>query len=227
MTSGRVGPAATPIGTTTVSMPLLGQLQRIPPFTGEGHENGETFESGMRMFILRPIFETQRHCSCSVDVRSDYKLLVAAMKCWSVQLTAVQTQLFHNRQQGEVESEKGCVQVTAKDPAPTLKPKPLAKKLPTAETQSESTPPVPTRGDAAGAVGAWTSRWKCYNCGMEGHMAWSCPYPKKKRDEEAKGRKEGTLSALTREEDDIKRRIAELQQQLQEVEMKMAVGGKF
>ena len=34
------------------------------------------------------------------------------------------------------------------------------------------------------------------------------------------------MSALTKEEDEIKRRIAELQQQLKEVEVKTAVGGK-
>ena len=44
--------------------------------------------------------------SCSSDVRSKYALLVAAMKrrFTPIRLTAVQAQLFHNRQQQERET---------------------------------------------------------------------------------------------------------------------------
>ena len=48
-----------------------------------------------------------------------------------------------------------------------------------------------------------SGRGKCFNCGLEGHLARNCPYPKKGRqDEEARVQKRGTVSALTEEEED-------------------------
>ena len=56
-------------------------------------------------------------------------------------------------------------------------------------------------------------------------MSRACSYPRRtKRDEEAHGRKEGTMSALLNEEDDVKKRIDTLKEELREAEMKLAVG---
>ena len=101
---------------------MLGQ---IPWFTGEGHGSRDSFTEWHEHFenvaklvgwhdhwklvhltsSLRDTTSTF-HRSCSVDVQSNYKDLVAALKrrFTPVRLTAIQAQIFHNRQQGAGET---------------------------------------------------------------------------------------------------------------------------
>ena len=118
-------PAMTRLGAMPFAMPMLGQLPPIPRFTGDGHESGESFAEWHEHFenvaklvgwddhwklvhltsCLRDTASAFHH-SCGVDVRSNYQSLVAAMK-WRftpVRLTAIQAQIFHNRQQGASET---------------------------------------------------------------------------------------------------------------------------
>ena len=111
--------------TAAVAMPLLGQLPQIPKFSGDLQDGGETFLEWLEQLEniaklvgwddhWRLVHLTSNlrgtaasfYRSCGVDVRSQYKSLVEAMKrrFTPVRLTAVQTQLFHNRQQAEGET---------------------------------------------------------------------------------------------------------------------------
>ena len=67
---------------------------------------------------------------------------------------------------------------------------------------------------------------ECFNCGMEGHLARTCPYPKQpKSPREAQGRKEKVMSAVTSDDSrgSKEQRVEELRKQLREAEMAAAV----
>ena len=67
---------------------------------------------------------------------------------------------------------------------------------------------------------------KCFNCGLEGHMARACPYPKKTNSsKEAHGRAEKVVSATipTKPDTPSQQKIAELRRKLQEAKLAAAV----
>ena len=110
---------------TALPLSLMRPLRRIPPFSGDGQETGEVFADWLEYFenvanlagwddnwrlthltaSLKDV-AASFYRSCGGEVRNDYPSLLAAMKrrFTPVYLTAVQTQLFHNRMQGEKES---------------------------------------------------------------------------------------------------------------------------
>ena len=102
--------------------------------------------------------------------------------------------------------------------------KPTPRRQPTHVLATEASTLTSTvKRDPSTTSGAKTIRGKCFNCGIEGRMSRACPYPRKtKRNEEACGHKEGVMSVLVNEEDNVKR-IATLKEQLHEAELKMAV----
>ena len=80
-------------------------------------------------------------------------------------------------------------------------------------------------GPPSGLPKSDKSNKKCYNCGVEGHMARVCPYPKASRDEkEAHGRR---VSNITGKEDTgreaRKEKIAVLRKELREAELSDAI----
>ena len=320
-----VATVAVPLwNTPSLTMPLLGQLPQIPKFSGDALDSGETFVEWLEQFEniaklvgwddhWRLVHLTSNlrgtaasfYRSCSVDVRSEYRSLVDALKrrFTPVRLTAVQIQLFHNRQQAEGETveqfaqdlqklfnqayaraaregpeaeklartlltnqfvaglrqdlkrkligvEGGLEELILKarfeeakgrelapeasrSPAVTKSYTPRSKPpsqtqsfpLPSSQVPQSSRPrsDTPTNGNPPSSTRA---RGKCFNCGLEGHMARDCPYPRRnKRDEEARGRREPAVSALTSEEDEDQRKIGELRQ-LQELEARVALRAK-
>ena len=85
------------------SMPIMGQIPQIPCFTGDGCATGESFTEWHEHFEnVTRLVGWDEH----VGIRSNYDQFVAAMKKWftRIHLTAVQAQLFHNRQQQEKET---------------------------------------------------------------------------------------------------------------------------
>ena len=107
----------------TLPLPVMGQIPQIPCFTGEGRATGDSFVEWHEHFenvaklagwndhwklvhLTSNLRDTAMafYRSC---VRGKYILLVAAMKrrFMPIRLTAVQAQLFHNRQQQERETE--------------------------------------------------------------------------------------------------------------------------
>ena len=67
---------------------------------------------------------------------------------------------------------------------------------------------------------------ECFNCGMEGHLARTCPYRKQpKSQKEAQGRKEKMMSVVTSDDSKVSKeqRVEELRKQLREAEMAAAV----
>ena len=108
-----------------MQLPLMGQIPQIPPFTGEGRATGESFNEWHEHFenvaklagwddhwklvhLTSNLRDTAMafYRSCSTEVRGQYLLLVAAMqrRFTPIRLTAVQAQLFHNRQQQDKET---------------------------------------------------------------------------------------------------------------------------
>ena len=326
-----MGPAATmgPLAAVTVpvystpaaTMPLLGQLPQIPKFSGDAQDNGETFLDWHEQFDnIAKLVGWDDHWklvhltsnlrgtaasfyrSCGVDVRSQYKCLVEAMKrrFTPVHLTAVQTQLFHARLQGEGETVEQFAQEIQKlfnqayaraaqegteaeklaktllanqfvtglrpelkrkligvegrleelilkarfeevkgrelalevnrstvtkqhTPKPKLTQLMLPSQVSTAQAPSE---PAQKADASASSSTSRVGRMKCFNCGLEGHMARACPYPRKsRRDDEARGRREPAVSALASGEEDQKQ-IEELRRQLQEAEARAALRAK-
>ena len=105
-------------------MPIMGQLPTIPKFTGEGRAIGESFKEWHEHFenvakltgwndqwklvhLTSCLQDTAIafYLSCGADVRNNYTALVTAMqrRFTPLRLTAVQAQLFRNRQQQERE----------------------------------------------------------------------------------------------------------------------------
>ena len=69
---------------------------------------------------------------------------------------------------------------------------------------------------------------KCYNCGLEGHMARACPYPKSTREQEAHGkRRMGNVTLEDPREESVtvsrKEKITELRKELQKAELAAAI----
>lgn len=118
-----------PVLTTALPLSLMTPSPRIPPFLGEGQEAGfvewhEHFENVVNLtrwddhcglvHLTAGLKDTPAsfHRSCSCEVRNNYQSLLAALKrrFTPVQLTGIQTQLFHNRLQGPGESVEQFVQ---------------------------------------------------------------------------------------------------------------------
>jgi hypothetical protein len=311
---GAVPRTISPVVATALPMSLMNPLPWIPPFSGEGQEVGfaewhEHFENAANLagwddhwrlvHLTSSLKDTAAsfYRSCGSDVRNNYRpLLMALMRRFTpVQLTAVQTQLFHTRLQGDKESVEQFVQdlrklfnrAYARDGLqaerigqillanqfvaglrPELKRKLIgvdgsleelvlkarfeeAKGREFAGHQSGSQPSkelppknrgTPKRQEVTSAPDArpWTTqkpeaqtakgtrpiKGTCFNCGLEGNMYRACPYPKKKQQEgEARGRKEGTMSALTTSRRQAQKKIEDLRKQLQEAEALMALDG--
>ena len=299
-------------------------LPQIPSFNGSEQWDGETVQDWLEHFesvallagwkdyfklvhLVSTLRGTARsfYRSCTPAQRGNYHLLVAELKkrFTPVQLTAVQTQLFHNRKQGQKETvddfaqdlrklhsraystamyanseaEKVGQMVLANQFISGLRPELQAKivgmegtmdalvlrarfeeakakelaavrthparKPTTAEPTSNKppsepstyVPPVPattpttttSNRDETRRVG---SR-KCYNCGLEGHMARACPYEKSNTGEEAQGRP-GVTRRVTTEKRSVnekdgktpeKSRILELRRELHRAELEEAL----
>ena len=110
-----------PVVATALPVSMMRPLPRIPVFSGERQEAGEEWhehfenvsnlagwDDHLRLVHLTSSLKDTAalfYRSCSADVRNNYRSLTNALKrkFTPVQLTAVQTQLFHNRHQGEKE----------------------------------------------------------------------------------------------------------------------------
>ena len=102
-------------------------------------------------------------------------------------------------------------------------PAPPRTQRPTSSTEQPVTTSMPVKSSNSPATGgARGTRFKCFNCGMEGHMARSCPYPKRnRRDDEARRPQQSdpprnTMSTLVTEESDGQREMEELWRRLRE-----------
>ena len=312
-TSGPVVPTSMP-GVFPTPANLLPQ---IPPYHGGEQMDGETFQDWLEHFeavsqlarwddhyklvyLTTALRGTAKsfYRSCSPTQWSSYRSLVAELKksFTPVQLTAVQTQLFHDRRQGPQETvddfaqdlrrqysrayarftrgtpeaervgqtvlasqfvaglrpslqakvvgmESGMDQLVLRVRFEEAKSKELASVK--AATQAKSTTRTnpsdaggnpmtgpPKGGDASkssNSQGQTPPRHdgkprRCFNCGLEGHMARACPYPKtSKRETEAKGRKEGTVTTIEEEGTGPEDQLADLRRQLREAELTIAV----
>ena len=298
---------------------LANLLPQIQSFNGQEQRDGETVQDWVGHFesvaglagwndhfklvhltsALRGAARSFYH-SCTPAQRSNYHLLVAELKkrFTPVQLTAVQTQLFHSRRQGNKESvddfaqelrklhakaysaatfanpeaEKVGQMVLANQFISGLRPELQAKvvgmegtmdvlvlkarfeeakarelaevkmsmmKRPT--SAGGATPPGPARSQAETLTPVTTSTAttslkedsrrtgprKCYNCGLEGHVARTCSYTKTTRGErEAHGKSRVnnvTTDELGAETTSRRSKIAELRQELHGVELEEAI----
>ena len=305
------------------SVPLMGQLPQIPRFTGEGRATGESFSEWHEHFenvamlagwndhwklvhLTSNLRDTAMafYRSCGPDVRSQYVLLVAAMRrrFTPIRLTAVQAQLFHNRQQQEKETVDQFAQdlqklynlayagATSEGPqaermgrtllanqfvtglrpdlkrkiigtegsleelvlkarfeeakarelvgdksranAPNRGPRPIGPSSTSTPPVTTSSPPASSAQDNPPSGARGGTRIKCYNCGLDGHMARNCPYPKKgRREEEARGPPstyklpqpgppQKTMSTLVSDENSAKTQVEHLGKRLQNLEEK-------
>ena len=262
-------PPSKPVPTPTNILPP------IHPYHGGEQRDGETFQDWMEHFeavaqlaqwddhyklvyLVTSLRGTAKsfYRSCTPAQRSEYRLLLAELKkrFTPIRLTAVQTQLFHDRRQGpketvdefaqelrklyakayetviqgRPETEELGQQVLASQFVAGLRPElqtklvglegnvdqlvmrarfeeakdrelSLAKSAIThrkVQPAVQPSPPRPTNGlnrttrmmqkgnvqDSTSLKTNGTLR-KCYNCGLKGHLARSCPYPKSSRGE--------------------------------------------
>ena len=316
-----VGPATLPLTSS-----VLGQLPQIPRFTGDDQSEGETFNDWHEQFeSIATLAHWDKHCrlvnlttrlrgsaysfyrSCPPDQRSSYDSLVVALqkRFTPVQLTAVQTQLFHERRQGPRESmdefaqelrklfSKAYSRSTRGGPEaealgqsmlsnqfvmglrPELKtkmvgmegsfeelliksrfeeaknrevaavknssghPQSVWAKKPGGTTSDEKRKPLGKPNGPKGTMNAvpeetspatglkFSKSRKCFNCGMEGHMARACTYPRQTRgDHEARGRRNpgtGTVTTIQSGEKLLKERIEELRKEFHALEVAGAV----
>ena len=104
---------------------------------------------------------------------------------------------------------------------------PPQKKLPVSGSGStpRTTPATQNPPWRAPPANVGTSR-ACFNCGMTGHLAQACPYPRQLRKErEAHGRKEPAIANVrTGEDEQLEERILELKKELHAAEMRIAAG---
>ena len=124
-----------PVVAFSPSTSLLGQLPPIQRFTGEDAGDGETFQEWHEQFesVAQLVGWTDQgklvnlttrlkgtaysfYRSCSPEQRNSYPLLVVELKrrFTPVWLTAIQTQLFHDRQQGAKETVDDYAQALQK-----------------------------------------------------------------------------------------------------------------
>lgn len=109
-------------------------------------------------------------------------------------------------------------------PAKELSPKPRGvARRPAPATTSEGQLQTERKPEEQTTQGARAIRERCFSCGIEGHMSRACPYPKKKRQTEARGQREGTMSALTTNKREVQKKIENLRRQLQAAKALMAV----
>ena len=82
-------------------------------------------------------------------------------------------------------------------------------------------------GETSPTTGLKFGKKKCFNCGMEGHMARACTYPRQTRgDHEARGRRNpgtGTVTAIQSGEKPLNERIEDLRKELHALEVAGAV----
>lgn len=126
---------SSPVPALTTATSVLSQLPQLPRFSGEEQADGETFADWLEQFeSVALLGRWDDHCklvnlttrlrgtayqffqSCTPDQRSSYHLLVPELKkrFTPVQLTAIQTQLFHDRHQGPKESVDDYAQALKK-----------------------------------------------------------------------------------------------------------------
>ena len=84
---------------------------------------------------------------------------------------------------------------------------------------SNPTKVSPTKGQSSGFGECRT----CYNCGMTGHLSRQCQYPRQQRkDREAVGRKDPTISHVRSDEWSLQEKVTELRRELHAAEIEMA-----